>query len=40
MIAWAMGSATGHTTVAMRREGVLYVCESQAKGSYWPINAA
>lgn len=28
MIAWAMGSANGHHTIAIRREGKLMVCES------------
>eukprot|EP00698_Gefionella_okellyi_P018494 TRINITY_DN5548_c0_g1_i1.p1 TRINITY_DN5548_c0_g1~~TRINITY_DN5548_c0_g1_i1.p1 ORF type:complete len:549 (-),score=103.23 TRINITY_DN5548_c0_g1_i1:70-1716(-) len=35
MLAWAMGSATGHTTVAMWIDGELYVCESTS-GWYWP----
>ena len=34
-----MGSANGHATIAIMREGKLHVCESQAKGNYWPINA-
>jgi hypothetical protein len=39
MLAWAMGSTTGHTTVALRDDkGVLYVAESTAKDSYWPTN--
>eukprot|EP01061_Rhynchopus_euleeides_P020964 TRINITY_DN340_c0_g1_i1.p1 TRINITY_DN340_c0_g1~~TRINITY_DN340_c0_g1_i1.p1 ORF type:complete len:659 (+),score=214.45 TRINITY_DN340_c0_g1_i1:77-1978(+) len=39
MLAWAMGSTTGHTTIAMRdAEGKLHVCESTAVGSYWPTN--
>jgi hypothetical protein len=38
MLAWAMGSTTGHTTTALRIDGVLHVCESTAKGSYWPVN--
>jgi len=39
MLAWAMGSSTGHTTVALRDEqGDLYVVESNAKGAYWPVN--
>jgi len=39
MLAWAMGSVTGHTTVAIRDENnVLWITESNAKGSYWPLN--
>ena len=38
MLAWGMGSVTGHTTVAHRINGVLHICESQAKGSYWDVN--
>lgn len=38
MLGWAMGSTTGHTTIALHINGVLHVCESNAKGSYWPIN--
>ena len=40
MLAWGMGSTTGHTTVALRfpnGQG-LHVCESQAKSDYWPVN--
>jgi len=34
-----MGSTTGHTTVAMRSpNGTLYIAESTAKDSYWPVN--
>lgn len=33
MLAWAMGSTTGHTTIAMWEDNQLYVMESQAKGS-------
>ena len=28
----------GHTTVAMWKDGELFVCESNAKSGYWPIN--
>lgn len=28
MLAWGMGSVTGHTTIAHRIDGVLHVCES------------
>ncbi|CAE7848699.1 unnamed protein product [Symbiodinium sp. KB8] len=42
MLGWAMGSSTGHTTVALWRtvNGTksLYVCESTALDSYWPTN--
>lgn len=40
MLAWGMGSTTGHTTMAMRdpADGVLYVHESQVNSSYWPAN--
>lgn len=38
MLAWAMGSATGHTTIAMRIDGELFVCESTSSGNYWPTN--
>ena len=38
MIAWAMGSATGHTAIALWKENQLYLCESNAKSPYWPIN--
>jgi len=39
MLAWAMGTSTGHTTVALRTpEGDLFICESTTKDSYWPVN--
>jgi hypothetical protein len=38
MLAWGMGSNTGHTTVALWIDGELYVCESTAVSSYWPTN--
>ena len=42
LLAWAMGSSTGHTTVALwNRQGSadeLMVCESTAKDVYWPTN--
>eukprot|EP01126_Amoeba_proteus_P058854 TRINITY_DN7645_c0_g1_i1.p1 TRINITY_DN7645_c0_g1~~TRINITY_DN7645_c0_g1_i1.p1 ORF type:complete len:529 (-),score=93.89 TRINITY_DN7645_c0_g1_i1:153-1739(-) len=38
MLAWAMGSHTGHTTITMWMDGELYVCESTVKSSYWPTN--
>ena len=39
MLAWAMGSQTGHTVVAMRDEkGELWICESTTKSKYWPTD--
>jgi hypothetical protein len=38
MLAWAMGSTTGHTTVAQWIDGELYICESTVTDSYWPTN--
>jgi len=38
MLGWAMGSTTGHTAVTIWRDGVLNICESTTKDSYWPIN--
>lgn len=38
MLAWAMGSTTGHTTVALEIDGSMHICESTAKDSYWPVN--
>lgn len=38
MLAWAMGSTTGHTTVALWIDGELYICESTAVSNYWPVN--
>eukprot|EP00854_Cymbomonas_tetramitiformis_P013157 gene13157-15536_t len=44
MLAWAMGSTTGHTTVALWDRSAsgdqLFVCESTAKDSYWPAKEA
>lgn len=42
-LAWATGSTTGHTAVALRRpsvegQGELHVCESTAKDAYWDTN--
>ena len=34
MIAWAMGAATGHTAMALWKDGELFVCESNAKVKY------
>lgn len=38
MLAWAMGSHTGHTTVALWEDEQLFIAESTANGSYWPVN--
>jgi len=38
MLAWAMGSTTSHTAVALRENGVLYVAESTTDSAYWPTN--
>jgi len=38
MLAWGMGSTTGHTTVALWIEDELYICESTATSSYWDVN--
>ena len=38
LLAWAMGSNTGHTTIAMWEEDELYVMESTVTDSYWPTN--
>lgn len=38
MIAWAMGAATGHTAMALWKEGQLFMCESNAESPYWPVN--
>lgn len=38
LLGWAMGSPTGHTTVAVHIDGKLNVCESTTKDSYWPTN--
>lgn len=38
MLAWAMGSTTGHATVALRFDGVLHICESTTVDAYWPTN--
>merc|ERR1712130_669259 len=38
MIAWAMGASTGHTAVALWRDGTLHICESNALSPYWPTN--
>lgn len=38
MLAWAMGSSTGHTAIALRFNGVLHVVESTSSTEYWPVN--
>lgn len=38
MLAFGMGSHTGHTAVALWEEGQLYVAESTVNSSYWPTN--
>jgi len=39
LLAWGMGgSHTAHTTVAMRLNGELHVCESNSDSSNWPRN--
>ena len=44
LLAWAMGSTTGHTTVALWKRGktaaqdALFVCESTATSAYWAKN--
>lgn len=38
MLAWAMGSTTGHATTALWMGGQLYVCESTVKAPHWPVN--
>jgi hypothetical protein len=38
MLAWAMGSTTGHTTVAIRdASGELYIAESTVNDVYWYV---
>jgi len=38
MLAWAMGSTTGHTVTALWMDGELYIAESTVTDSYWPTN--
>lgn len=38
LLAWAMGSTTGHVTTALWIDGQLYVCESTINGAYWPTD--
>jgi len=37
-LAWGMGAHTGHTAVALRFDGELYVFESTTNSAYWPTN--
>jgi len=37
-LGWAMGSTTGHVTVALWMDGDLYVCESTTANAHWPTN--
>lgn len=37
-LAWAMGSTTGHVTVALWKDNELRVCESTVESSHWDIN--
>lgn len=38
MLAWAMGSHTGHTAITWWIDGELYVLESTVDSKYWPTN--
>jgi hypothetical protein len=38
MLAWGMGSTTGHTTMALWIEDELYITEATVSDSYWPTN--
>lgn len=38
MLAWAMGSTTGHTTTALWIDSELFVTESTVASSYWPTD--
>jgi hypothetical protein len=38
MLAWAMGSHTGHTTICWWIDNELYVLESTISSNYWPTN--
>lgn len=38
VLAWAMGSTTGHTTTALWMDGELFITESTVTDSYWPTN--
>jgi len=38
MLAWGMGSHTGHTAITMWVDNELYVVESTTNSAYWPTN--
>jgi len=38
LLAWAMGSTTGHVTTALWIGDILYVCESTTDSAYWPTD--
>jgi len=38
MLAWAMGSHTGHTCICIWIDNQLYVAESTVKSAYWPTD--
>eukprot|EP00164_Ancoracysta_twista_P003455 GFYU01004612.1.p1 GENE.GFYU01004612.1~~GFYU01004612.1.p1 ORF type:complete len:580 (+),score=220.74 GFYU01004612.1:44-1783(+) len=38
MIGWGMGGFNGHSTVALRLDGELYIAESNTVSSYWPTD--
>lgn len=38
MLAWVMGSTTGHVATAMWIDGILYVCESTTAAAWWPTD--
>eukprot|EP01004_Peranema_trichophorum_P002366 NODE_1431_length_1957_cov_53.432388_g1212_i0.p1 GENE.NODE_1431_length_1957_cov_53.432388_g1212_i0~~NODE_1431_length_1957_cov_53.432388_g1212_i0.p1 ORF type:complete len:580 (+),score=113.91 NODE_1431_length_1957_cov_53.432388_g1212_i0:57-1796(+) len=38
MLAYGMGSSTGHTAVALWENGQLYIAESTTNSTYWPTN--
>jgi hypothetical protein len=38
MLAWAMGSHTGHTCITIWINNTLYVAESTVNSAYWPTN--
>jgi hypothetical protein len=38
LLAWAMGSTTGHVTTALWMDNELYVVESTVADSYWPTD--
>lgn len=35
MMAYGLGTQSGHVAVAVWREGQLFVCESQPSGDFW-----